>query len=210
MTASAKIRVLIADDHCVVRKGLIAMISEEPDMEVVAEAETGREAVERFRAHLPDILLLDLRLPELDGVDVVIAIRAEFLTARIVILTTFDRDEDIYRALRAGAKGYLLKDATFDEIVGCVRDVHAGKTCVPAAVATKLAERVGSPELTAREVEVLTLLGAGHSNKEIAALLHVSDETVKTHVKHVLEKLGVVDRTQAAMVALKRGIIRLR
>jgi two-component system, NarL family, response regulator len=209
MTASKKIRVLIADDHCVVRKGLIAMISEEPDMEVVAEAETGREAVERFRAQKPDILLLDLRLPEMDGVDVVIAIRAEFLTARIVILTTFDRDEDIYRALRAGAKGYLLKDATFDEIVGCVRDVHAGKTSVPAAVATKLAERVGSPELTAREVEVLALLADGRSNKEIAAHLHVSEETVKTHVKHVLEKLGVVDRTQAAMVALKRGLIRL-
>ncbi|MDB5335388.1 MAG: two-component response regulator [Planctomycetaceae bacterium] len=204
------IRVMVADDHCVVRKGLIAMINEEPGMSVVAEAETGRQTVDRFREHQPDVLLLDLRMPELDGVEVVTAIREQFLMARIIILTTFDGDEDIYRALRAGAKGYILKDATFDEIVGGVRAVHAGKTCVPAAVAAKLAERTSSPELTAREMEVLGLIVAGMSNKDLAATLFVSEETVKSHVKNILAKLRVDDRTQAVTAALKRGLARLK
>lgn len=208
--SGGKIRVIVADDHCVVRKGLIGMLTEEEDMEVVGEAETGPEAVERFREHRPDVMLLDLRMPGMDGAEVVTAVRSEILTARIIILTVFDGDEDIYRALRAGAKGYMLKDATFDEIIACVRTVHAGGTCVPTEVATKLAERARAPELTPREREVLELLSAGRSNKEVATDLGVSDETVKTHVKRVMEKLGVSDRTQAVTVALKRGLIRLR
>ena len=209
-TQRSKVRVFLADDHCVVRKGLIAMLTEEPDMEVVGESETGLGASEGYRLHRPDVLLLEPRLLMPDGSDVVTAIRNEFPAAIILVLTTFDGDDDIYRAFRAGAKGYLLKNATFDQIVRAVRDLHQGKTCVPAAVAAKLAMRAESPNLTQRELDVLELLVSGQANREIAKSLFVSEETVKTHVKNLLAKLGAEDRTHAVTVALKRGLVRLK
>ena len=202
------IRVLLADDHGVVRKGLVALLHEAGGMQVVAEAKDGAEAVSLYRQHRPDVLLLDLRMPELDGVEVVAAVRQEFLTARIIVLTTFDTDEDIYRALRAGAKGFLLKDATFSEIVESIRAVHAGKTCIPASIAAKLANRSATPDLTPRELDVLRLIVDGKSNREASMVLYVSEETVKSHIKSILSKLGVGDRTSAATMALKRGLVR--
>lgn len=204
------IRILLADDHSVVRKGLVAMLLEAGGMQVVAEAANGIEAVDLYRQHRPDILLLDLRMPELDGVDVVSAVRQEFLTARIIVLTTFDTDEDIYRALRAGAKGFLLKDAGFGEIIESIRAVHAGKSCIPASIAAKLAERSASPDLTPRELDVLRLIVEGKSNRDASTALFVSEETVKSHIKSILAKLGVSDRTAAATLAVKRGLVRLQ
>ena len=206
----SKVRVFLADDHCVVRKGLIAMLTEQPDIEVVGESETGLGALDGYRLHRPDILLLEPRLLMPDGSDVVTAIRNEFPAAVILILTTFDGDDDIYRAFQAGVRGYLLKTATFDQIVRAVRDLHQGKTCVPAAVAAKLAMRSESPNLTQRELDVLELLVSGQANREIAKSLFVSEETVKTHVKNLLAKLGAEDRTHAVSVALKRGLVRLK
>lgn len=203
------IRIMLADDHVVVRKGLFAMLNEAGGMTVVAEAANGDEAVKLFRQHQPDLLLLDLRMPKRDGVEVVAAIREEFLTARIIILTTFDTDEDIFRALRAGAKGFLLKDATFGEIIESIRAVHAGKTCIPALIAGKLAERAAAPELTPRELDVLRLVVQGKSNRDASIALYVSEETIKSHIKNILTKMGVGDRTSAATMALKRGLVRL-
>ncbi|WP_010584494.1 response regulator [Schlesneria paludicola] len=203
------IRIMLADDHIVVRKGLVAMLNEAGGMKVIAEAANGDEAVSLFREHHPDLLLLDLRMPRRDGVEVVAAIREEFLTARIIILTTFDTDEDIYRALRAGAKGFLLKDATFSEIIESIRAVHAGKTCIPALIAAKLAERAAAPELTPRELDVLRLVVQGKSNRDASLTLYVTEETVKSHIKNILAKMGVSDRTSAATMALKRGLVRL-
>ncbi len=200
---------MLADDHIVVRKGLVAMLNEAGGMKVIAEAANGDEAVSLFREHHPDLLLLDLRMPRRDGVEVVAAIREEFLTARIIILTTFDTDEDIYRALRAGAKGFLLKDATFSEIIESIRAVHAGKTCIPALIAAKLAERAAAPELTPRELDVLRLVVQGKSNRDASLTLYVTEETVKSHIKNILAKMGVSDRTSAATMALKRGLVRL-
>lgn len=202
------IRILIADDHPVVREGLAAMIEREPDMTVVAQAKTGREAVELFRRHRPDVTLMDLRMPEMEGVDAIVAIRAEFLLARIVVLTTYDGDEDIYRGLRAGAKAYLLKDAPAEDLLDTIRAVHRGKTRVPPEVAAKLAGRVSGSELTARELAVLKLIVDGKSNEEIGRALSITEGTVKFHVNHILGKLNVSDRTQAATAALKRGIVR--
>lgn len=203
------IRVLIADDHPVVREGLAALIGRPTDMEVIAEVSNGREAFEQFLIHRPDITLMDLRMPELDGVDAILAIREQVPTARIIVLTTFDGDEDIYRGLRAGAKGYLLKDACREELLECIRAVYDGRTWIPPAVAAKLATRIGGPDLTSRELEVLNLMVAGNSNKEIGTALGVSEGTIKAHVNRVLEKLGVSGRTEATAVALKRGIVRL-
>jgi len=203
------IRVLIVDDHPVVREGLGALIQRRSDMEVVGEATNGEEAVEQYFLHHPDIALMDLRLPRKDGVEAISTIRERDPSARIIVLTTYEGAEDVYRALRAGAKAYLLKDAPREELLECIRAVHEGKTWIPPAVAAKLAERVSSSGLTAREQEVLQMMVAGKSNKEIGVLLHISEGTVKTHVNHILEKMSVGGRTEASIEALKRGLVRL-
>lgn len=203
------LRVLIADDHLVVREGLAALINRSPDMAVVAEASTGREAVEQFLLHCPDVALLDLRMPEMDGVEVIAAIREQVPTARLVVLTTYADEEDIHRSLRAGARGYLLKDAPRDELLDCVRAVHDGQTVIPPAIALKLASRLRATELTPRELDVLRLLATGQSNKQIAAALFIAEGTVKTHVNALLRKLEAADRTGVVTLALKRGLLRL-
>lgn len=203
------IQIMVVDDHHIVRQGLVALIGTLPDMKVVAEAADGVQAVESYRKHRPDITLMDLRLPTKNGVDAIIEIRREFPGARIIVLTTFDGDEDIYRALQAGAKGYLLKGMNADELTEAIRIVHAGKSRIPAVVAERLAERMGGPSLTARELDVLKLIVGGRSNKEIAGDLFISEATVKTHINSILSKLGVSDRTQAATTALQRGIVHL-
>ena len=203
------LRVLIADDHLVVREGLAALINRSPDMAVVAEASTGREAVEQFLLHCPDVALLDLRMPEMDGVEVIAAIREQVPTARLVVLTTYADEEDIHRSLRAGARGYLLKDAPRDELLDCVRAVHDGQTVIPPAIALKLASRLRATELTPRELDVLRLLATGQSNKQIAAALFIAEGTVKTHVNALLRKLDAADRTGVVTLALKRGLLRL-
>lgn len=200
---------MVVDDHHIVRQGLVALIATLPDMKVVAEAADGAQAVELYRKQRPDITLMDLRLPIKNGVDAITGIRREFPAARIIVLTTFDGDEDIYRALQAGAKGYLLKGMTADELTEAIRTVHAGKTRIPAVVAERLAERMGGPSLTSRELDVLKRIVGGRSNKEIAGELFISEATVKTHINSILSKLGVSDRTQAATTALQRGIVHL-
>jgi DNA-binding NarL/FixJ family response regulator len=204
-----KIRLLVVDDHHIVRSGLTSLINSEPDMTVVAEANNGQQAIDLFRQHRPDVTLMDLRLPLVSGVDATIAIRKEFPGARIVVLTTYDGDEDIYRALQAGASGYLLKGMFAEELLEAIRAVHSGQRRIPAAVAERLAERMGGPGLTARELDVLGLIVKGNSNKEIATALSISEATVKTHINNILSKLGVNDRTQAATMALQRGIIHM-
>ncbi len=204
------IRVLVADDHQVVREGLVAMIGREPDMAVVAEAGNGRQAVEQFVRHRPDVALMDLRMPEMDGVEAITAIRDKNADARIVVLTTFDGDEDIYRGLRAGAKAYLLKDAAGEELLECIRSVHRGKMCVPPTIAAKLAGRLSGSELTARELEVLNLMAEGRSNREIARSLTITEGTVKAHVNNILNKMNVSGRTEAVTLAIKRGVVHLK
>jgi len=206
---SDPIRILVADDHNVVRQGLVALIKTVSDMTVVAEAADGLQAVELFRKHRPDVTIMDLRLPVMSGVDAITHIRREFPSARILVLTTFDGDENIFRALQAGAKGYLLKDMFGDELMEAIRGVHAGKTRIPAPIAQRLAERMGGPSLTNRELEVLKLIVSGKSNKDIGSELSISEATVKTHINNILSKLGVSDRTQAATTALQRGIVEL-
>lgn len=206
---SSVIRVLISDDHPFMREGLAAVIDYKPDMTVVGQACNGREAVELFRQHQPDVTLMDLRMPELSGVEAIAIICAEFADARIVVLTTYDGDEDIYRGLRSGAKGYVLKDAEPDELLTAIRAVHNGQKYIPPAVGAKLAERINNPELSERELEVLRLMARGKSNLEISTALSIAEGTVKFHVKNILGKLAVGDRTQAMIVALKRGIITL-
>ncbi len=203
------IRVLIADDHPVVRSGLVMIVQSAAGVEVVAEASTGTEAVELFRQYQPDVALMDLKMPELGGVDAIAAIRLECPHARIIILTTYDGDEDIYRGLSAGARGYLLKNVTRLELIDAIQRVHAGQKYIPAEVGARLAERLTNPQLTNREREVLLLITEGKSNQEIAAALNVSEGTVKFHVNGILRKLNVSDRTQAVLVALKRGIANL-
>ena len=203
------IRVLIADDHAVVRKGLAAIIAQEPDMIVVAQAEDGRAAIDQYRQHRPDVMLLDLRMPSVDAPEAIAIIRQQFRNARIVVLTTFNTDEDIYQSLRAGAMAYLLKGVPPEELLETIRAAHAGQKRIPPEMAAKLTERMSSPELTARELEVLRLLVRGKSNKEIAADLNIEDGTVRAHCNNLFQKLEVNDRTQAAIVALRRGLIRL-
>jgi two-component system NarL family response regulator len=200
---------LVADDHPVVREGLIALINRHSDMQVVSEASNGREAVDRFFAEGPDIALIDLRMPVLDGVQTVISICERDPLARLVIVTTFQSEEDIYRALRAGAQGYVLKDSTADELVDCIHAVMAGRTWIPPGVGAKLAKRVSDQELTAREMDVLSALVVGKSNKEIGVTFNISEATVKVHVTHILEKLKAGGRTEAIGVALKRGLVRM-
>jgi DNA-binding NarL/FixJ family response regulator len=206
---SEPIRILVVDDHNVVRQGLVALLNTVPDLKVVAEASDGEDAIEAHRRHKPDITLMDLRLPKMGGADAIARIREESPAARIIVLTTFDGDEDIFRALQAGAKGYLLKGMDIDELTEAIRTVYGGKSKIPAFVAEKLAERMGGPALTTREIEVLRRIVAGRSNKEISSDLFISEATVKTHVNSILGKLGVTDRTQAATTALQRGIVHL-
>jgi two-component system NarL family response regulator len=201
------IRVLIADDHVVVREGLAAMINRQPDMRVVAEAPDGVDAVRRWSEERPDVSLVDLRMPRLDGVGFISQVRTLDPKARILILTTFDGDEDIYRGMRAGAKAYLLKDAPREQLLECIRAVHAGDTFLPPNVAAKLAAQVSGERLTDRELETLKLISAGDSNKSIARKLNISEGTVKTHVKSVLFKLGATSRTEAAAIAARRGLV---
>ena len=208
-TKKERIRVLIADDHTIVREGLVSLLKRKSDMIVVAEASHGREAIELWKKHRPDVTLLDLRMPELDGVSAIKEIRQLDETAAIIVLTTFDGDEDIYRAIRAGAKAYLLKDTARDALVECVRRVYAGETYLPPLLAAKLAERVSGETLSAREIEVLQRIAAGKSNKEIGAELFISEGTVKTHVKSIFAKLDVVSRTEAVAAATRRGLIQL-
>ena len=203
------IRILIADDHSVVREGLFSLVKRKSDMTVVAEANNGREAVDRWKDHRPDVTLLDLRMPELDGVGAIKEIREIDPNAHILVLTTFDGDEDIYRAIKAGAKGYLLKDTAREALMESIRRVHAGQTCIPPALAAKLADRVSGEALSAREIEVLQRIAAGKSNKEIGAELFISEGTVKTHVKSIFSKLDVVSRTEAVATATRRGLIQL-
>lgn len=206
---SELIRLLVVDDHAIVRKGLVALLNTVEGLSVVAEASDGEQAIEAHRAYKPDVTLMDLRLPKISGADAIARIREEHPTARIIVLTTFDGDEDIFRALQAGAKGYLLKGMDAVELTEAIRAVHAGKSKIPAFVAEKLAGRMGGPSLTTRELEVLKCIVAGRSNKEIGGDLHISEATVKTHINSILSKLGVSDRTQAATSALQRGIVHL-
>ena len=201
------IRVLVVEDHHVVRQGLVALLNVADGLEVVGEAADGVEAIAQFRKHQPQITLMDLRLPRLGGVDVIQRIRMESPQARIIVLTTYDGDEDIYRALKVGARAYLLKGMTSEELIATIRAVHAGKSHIPPAIAERLAERMGTQDLTPREFDVLEQIVDGRSNKEIAAELQVSEATVKTHINSLLSKLGVTDRTQAAMAAIQRGLV---
>lgn len=209
METSQLIRVMVIDDHQIVRQGFVALINTEADMTVVVEGSDGQQAVELFAQHKPDVTLMDLRMPTLSGVEAIKAIRQQNPNARIIVLTTFDGDEDIYRALQAGAQSYLLKGVSFDELTEAIRTVHAGQRRIPAAVAERLAERMAAEELTAREVQVLELIVRGKSNKEIGASLSISEATVKSHINSLLSKMGVADRTQAATTALQRGIVHL-
>ena len=204
-----QIRVMVVDDQAVVRQGIVALINTVADMTVVAVATNGQEAVEQFRSHRPDVTLMDLRMPVVGGVEAIGRIRREFPAARIIVLTTFDGDEDIYRSLQAGAQGYLLKDMFFEELEDAIRTVHGGGRRIPGIVAERLAGRVGGSDLTGRELEVLEQIVFGRSNKEIAAALDISEATVKSHVNNLLSKLGVADRTQAATTAIRRGLVRL-
>ncbi|MDB4908509.1 MAG: response regulator receiver [Gemmatimonadetes bacterium] len=207
--AGAPIRVLVADDHPVVRNGLAGVIAQQPELALVAEAPNGRLALERFREHRPDVVLMDLRMPDMDGVSAIKAIRAEFPDARILALTTYDGDVDIYRALEAGARGYLIKDMLLTDVLSAIRAVHRGERVIPTAVAAKLAEFTPRTDLTPREVEVLQLVARGLSNRDVGGIIGRTDETVKVHLKNIFAKLGVADRTEAVTLALSRGILHL-
>ena len=208
--AGAAHRILIADDHFVVRQGIAAIISQEPDMTVVAQTGSGAEAIDLFRRHLPDLTLMDLSLPDQTGVEVIETLLAEFPDARFVVLTVYGGEDDIYLALKAGARAYLLKDAGGEVLVEAIRAVLEGKRYLPPAVASRLADRMSGTDLTRRELEVLKLLAAGGSNRGIAERLNVTEGTVKTHLNNILGKLGVTSRTQAILTALRRGIVRER
>lgn len=206
---SAKIRILVAEDHLVARVGVGAIINRQPDMLVVAEASNGRQAVERYRQHLPDVALLDLRMPLMSGVEVAIAIRKEFPDARLIALTSYGGDEDIRRTLAAGVRAYLTKDVLGKELLQTIRTVHAGGTYLPPPLAAALHAQSDSPPLSQREIEVLELVARGLSNKQIAYTLDITETTAKNHVQHILQKLGAQDRTRAATAAIQRGIIHL-
>ena len=207
--AEGRIRVLSVDDHPLMRQGLAAVINSDEGMVLVGEAASGAQALEAFRLHRPDVTLMDLRLPDMSGIDALIAIRAEFPDARVAMLTTFDGDVDIQRALAAGARGYVLKTLPPRELVAVIRDVHAGRKRVAVDAAAKLAMHMGDEMLTARECEVLRLVAQGTRNRDIGTRLAITEETVKVHVKHIMEKLGARDRTEAVTIALRRGIIDL-
>lgn len=203
------IRILVAEDHLIARVGVSTIVNLQPDMTVVAEAANGQQAIDLYRTHLPDVTLLDLRMPIMSGIEAATAIRREHPRARLIALTTYGGDEDIRRALHAGVQAYLMKDILHDELLKAIRAVHEGQTYLPATVAAALAAQMPRPDLSAREVQVLELIVAGLANKQIAYTLNIAEYTVKNHVKNILDKLGVQDRTQAATVAIQRGIIHL-
>jgi two-component system NarL family response regulator len=207
--SSDKIRIIVIDDQAVVRQGFVSLINTVPDMTVVAEGTNGQQAIELYRLHSPDIVMMDLRMPVMGGVEAITALRREFPAARVIVLTTYDGDEDIYRSLQAGAQGYLLKDMFFEELEDAIRTIHAGGRRIPGVVAERLAGRMGGSDLTGRELEVLKQIVKGGSNKEIAAVLGISEATVKSHINNILSKLDAADRTQAATKALQRGIVNL-
>jgi DNA-binding NarL/FixJ family response regulator len=209
MAEVTKIRVFSVDDHPLLHEGIATVISVQPDMLLVAEASNGREAIQRFREHKPDVTLMDLRLPDMSGIDAMIAVRTEFPDARIIILTTFAGDAEIRRALQAGARGYLLKSMPPKELAEVIRQVHAGKKRIPPEIAAHLAEHYGDETLTQREIEVLQQVAGGNRNRDIAEKLFITEETVKVHIKHIMEKLGASDRTQAVAIGVRRGIIQL-
>ena len=209
MSASSQIRVLCVDDHPLMREGIAAIVKNEPDMQLIAEASNGHEAIQEFREHRPDITLMDLRLPDMSGIDATIAIRTEFASAKIIMLTTFEGDAEIQRALEAGARGYMLKSMPRKQLIETIRSVHAGKKNIPPQIAAYLAEHMGEETLSKREIEVLKAIANGNRNIDIATLLFISEETVKGHVKHIMEKLGASDRTEAVTIGVRRGIIQL-
>ena len=209
MSDPDRIRVLCVDDHPLLREGIAAIIKNQPDMLLLAEASTGHEAIQKYREHQPDVTLMDLRLPDMSGIDSLIAIRAEFPEARIIMLTTYEGDVEIQRALGAGARGYMLKSMPPKDLVDVMRQVHAGKKRIPQGVASQLAEHLGEETLTEREIEVLQRVAGGNRNRDIAEQLFISEETVKVHIKHIMEKLYARDRTQAVAIAVRRGIIQL-
>jgi len=209
MSATAPIRVFCIDDHPLMREGIAAVIRNEADMLLVAEAASGREAIQGFREHRPDITLMDLRLPDIGGIDAMIAIRTEFADARVIMLTTFEGDAEIHRALEAGAQGYMLKSMPRKQLVEMIRRVHAGRRQIPPEIAAHLAEHLGDEALSKREIEVLQKIAGGNRNSDIGALLCISEETVKGHIKHIMEKLGAGDRTEAVAIGIRRGIIQL-
>ena len=204
-----KIRVLAVDDHSLFRQGIASLLEDQTDMILVAEASNGREAIQQFRAFRPDVTLMDLQMPEMNGIDAMIAIRNEFPNARIVVLTTYSGDVQVLRALKAGARGYLLKGQVNRDLLEAIRAVHAGQRRIPPELAANLAEYTAGDELTIREIDVLRLIAAGNANKEIAGQLSIAEETVKSHVTNILAKLHANDRTHAVTIALKRGIIQL-
>jgi len=206
---SAQIRILAVDDHVLVRQGISVLIGTEPGMTLVAEASNGREAIQQFRAHRPDITLMDMQMPEMNGLDAITAIRGEFSDAKIIVLTTYKGDVQILRALKAGARGYLLKNTIHKELLDTIRAVHAGKKALSPEASYEIAEHATDDALTPAEINVLRLIAAGNANKQIADQLSITEETVKGRVKNILSKLGANDRTQAAMIGLKRGIIEL-
>ena len=209
MSSPPPIRVFSVDDHPLLREGIAALVNNQPDMVLVGEAATGGEAIQLFRKHQPDVTLMDLRLPDISGIDTLIAIRAEFPEARVIMLTTFEGDVEIHRALQAGARGYMLKNMPPSELLDVIRQVHAGKKRIPAAIASQLAEHMSDENLTLREIEVLKEVANGNRNRTIAEKLFISEETVKVHIKHIMEKLGASDRTQAVAIGVRRGIIHL-
>jgi DNA-binding NarL/FixJ family response regulator len=208
-TETGKIRILAADDHALLREGIASLVAIEPDMELVAQASTGREAIEQFRRHRPDITLMDLQMPDIAGIEAILAIRGEFPHARIVVLTTYAGDVQVVRALKAGARGYLLKGNVHTDLLVTIRAVHAGQKRVPPEVAAELAIHTADDQLTARELDILKLIARGNANKEIAAQLSIREDTVKSHVGNILDKLGANDRTHAVIIGLKRGIIEI-
>jgi DNA-binding NarL/FixJ family response regulator len=209
MSEPARIRVFSVDDHPLLQEGLAAIINNQPDMVLIAQASNAQEGIQQFRKHKPDVTLMDLRLPDKSGIDAMIAVRSEFPDARIIMLTTFEGDVEIQRALEAGARGYMLKSMPPKDLVEVIRQVHAGKKRIPPQLAAQLAEHLSDEDLTAREIEVLSQIAGGNRNRDIAEKLFITEETVKVHIKHIMEKLGASDRTQAVAIGLRRGIIEL-
>ena len=209
MSVSGPIRILTVDDHPLLRHGIASILNSQPDFLLVGEAASGREAIRMFQEHRPDITLMDLRLPDISGIDAVTAIRSEFADARIIMLTTFEGDVEIHRAFGVGAFGYMLKSMPPNELIETIHQVHAGKKRIPPEIAARLAEHLGDEMLTQREIDVLRHVAGGNRNRDIAERLFISEETVKVHIRHIMEKLGASDRTQAIAIAVRRGIVQL-